>query len=76
MPLYEYHCETCQADVEVLVRSVQEVPECPECHSHELTKQLSAPAAPAMVGASLPVRQPSGGGTCGRPQCGTGCMFD
>ena len=74
MPLYEYHCKSCDANVEVLVRNDREKPECPQCHSTKLEKQLSAPAAPSIAGAanSLPIQ----GGTCGRPQCGSGCMFE
>ena len=75
MPLYEYHCASCDHDVEVLVRNAQELPECPECGSQKMQKLLSVPAAPSMTSGSLPMADHQGGG-CGRPQCGTGrCMF-
>lgn len=74
MPLYEYECKECHRVVEVLIRS-SEKPECPQCGSKKLDKQLSVPAAPAMGTGSLPVcGVPQA--TCGKPQCGSGCMFD
>jgi putative FmdB family regulatory protein len=73
MPLYEYHCQACQHDVEVLVRNSQEKPECPDCGSKKLEKLLSVPATPSIASGSLPVANQGG---CGRPQCGSGgCMF-
>jgi putative FmdB family regulatory protein len=74
MPLYEYQCNDCHKVVEVLVRS-SEKPECPECGSVKLEKQLSIPASPSTGSSSLPVSDASQA-TCGRPQCGSGCMFD
>ncbi|MGN6546991.1 MAG: FmdB family zinc ribbon protein [Aureliella sp.] len=76
MPLYEFHCERCDHDVEVLLRSSSEKPTCPDCGSDSLEKLLSVPAAPSIASGSLPVCGPSDPGTCGRPQCGSGrCMF-
>lgn len=40
MPIYEYACKGCGHAFETLVRS-DTVPECPQCHSTELEKQLS-----------------------------------
>lgn len=40
MPIYEYACPQCGHAFEALVRS-DTVPECPNCHSTELEKQLS-----------------------------------
>jgi len=58
MPLYEYLCESCQQQVEILVRG-DETPECPECGGNQLCKQLSVPAAHSgKASGSLP----SGGG--------------
>ena len=76
MPLYEYQCKKCDSLVEILVRRDDESPECPECGSQKLEKQLSVAAAPAVSGAKLPVCAPSETPTCGRPQCGSGCMFE
>ncbi len=68
MPLYEYLCEACGANLELLVRGGEQ-PQCSRCGSNRLAKQLSAPAAPVVSGGQLPMQQ---GGNCGRPQCGTG----
>jgi putative FmdB family regulatory protein len=70
MPLYEYTCQSCRQDFELLVRG-SERPECPECGSPKLAKRLSVPAAHVAGASSLPVCQPSGGG-CALPQCGSG----
>ena len=40
MPIYEYACTDCGHHFEALVRS-DTVPECPQCHSTALDKQLS-----------------------------------
>jgi len=72
MPLYEYHCRECGREFEVLVRGSEQI-ECPHCHSAKLEKLLSVPAAPSSSDRSLPVAAPPG--TCGRPQCGSGCMY-
>jgi putative FmdB family regulatory protein len=74
MPLYEYHCPSCDQTVEVLLRTVDERAECPSCGTKKLEKLLSVAASPAISGGRLPTAQPSEG-TCGRPQCGSGCMF-
>lgn len=69
MPLYEFHCDKCAKDSEVLVRSVKwEGTPCPHCGSTKLSKKLSLFAS-ASAGEDAP--------TCsGQPQscglCGTG----
>lgn len=75
MPLYEYECNDCEQAVEVLVRRPDEKVECPTCHSDEMTRLMSAPAAPNMkAGGSLPVASSGDGGACGAPRCcGGGC---
>lgn len=70
MPLYEYRCDKCGKDCELLVRNESDV-KCPQCGSVKLARQLSVVAAPAggSRSAELPME------TCGRPQCGMGrCM--
>ncbi len=46
MPLYEYHCQNCGQEVELLVGDRQQ-PACPDCGSEKLTKLLSVVASPA-----------------------------
>ncbi len=44
MPLYDFICRACGCAFEVLVRG-SDRPSCPQCQSHDLAKQVSAPAA-------------------------------
>ncbi len=44
MPIYEYTCKNCGAQLELLVRG-DETPQCPKCQSKRLEKQFSIPAA-------------------------------
>lgn len=70
MPLYEYRCQKCGEDCELLVRNDNDV-KCPQCGSMKLARQLSVVAAPSSGAkmADLPMS------ACGRPQCGQGrCM--
>ena len=72
MPLYEYECDQCHQQAEVLVRG-SEKPTCPKCGSVKLTKLLSVPAAHSHSSDSaLPMCSPMPGGMCGRPMCGMG----
>jgi putative FmdB family regulatory protein len=41
MPLYDYDCRACGHQFETLIRTGGPAPECPECHSQELERQLS-----------------------------------
>ncbi len=71
MPLYEYACQACHADFELLIRGADE-PVCPTCGSRELAKQFSVPAAHTAGSSSLPVCGPPSPAGCGLPQCGQG----
>lgn len=42
MPIYEYSCDSCGHDFELLIRGSEE-PACPSCASVELTRKLSLP---------------------------------
>ncbi len=42
MPIYEYICDSCGNEFELLVRG-SETPACPECANAELTRKLSLP---------------------------------
>ncbi len=52
MPLFEYRCEGCHQEFEVLVRS-GEKPACPKCESTKLEKLISAHAAHVGGGLSM-----------------------
>ena len=78
MPLYEYRCNECTAEFEVLVRTVSSDPRpsCPACGATEVRKVLSLVAArPSRRGESgaleTALAQPRGGGCCGGA-CGCG----
>jgi len=70
MPLYEYSCQDCHSEFELLIRG-SETPHCPECAGERLDKLLSVPAAHA-AGRDLPTCRPAPSGGCGLPQCGQG----
>jgi putative FmdB family regulatory protein len=65
MPIYEYVCDQCHSEFELLIRGGEEA-KCPECGNERLDKQFSVPASHGS-GADLPLA-----GTCGRPECGLG----
>ena len=44
IPIYEYSCQDCGCDFEVLVRDDQ-APVCPDCKSTSLQRQFSLPSA-------------------------------
>lgn len=72
MPIFEYACEECGHEFELLVRS-DTVLECPICQSTQLEKQLSVFATaesgptpmPAMAGPCGSCGHPDGPGACG-----------
>ncbi len=78
MPIYEFHCDKCEKDSEVLVRSSNwKGTRCPHCGSTKLSKQLSvfastvaAEGAPCCKGGACEVspcatEAGSCGGCCG-----------
>ena len=65
MPLYEYLCRDCDREVEVLVRTPDEKPDCPACGSDKLMKLLSVPAAPASQADAGPPPTGPCGSACG-----------
>ncbi|MGO8839107.1 MAG: FmdB family zinc ribbon protein [Limisphaerales bacterium] len=69
MPIYEFHCEKCKRDSEILVRSSDwKGTECPHCGSKKLSKKFSVFAS-ANAGGGEPSSGNGGGGHC----CGGGC---
>jgi putative FmdB family regulatory protein len=67
MPIYEYACQDCGREFEMLVRA-DTVPDCPQCHSTQLHKQLSVFATAASESAAAPAPAPAMAGPCG--SCG------
>lgn len=72
MPIYEFHCEKCEQDSEILVRSSRwKGTKCPHCGSAKLSEMLSVFASSG-GGQSSAKRSCGGGGSCGRGACGSG----
>jgi len=72
MPLFEFVCEKCAMQNEILVRG-NEKPRCPACGSTRLTKQASA-FAPA-VARNAPEAAPcASAGSCSQA-AGGGCPY-
>ena len=69
MPIYDYRCEDCGTDFELLVRSDTTL-ECPRCHGARLERRLSLPA-PAAAGGRQ--QGASGAGQSGGGCCGGSC---
>lgn len=56
MPLFEYHCEPCEATFELLVRTANETVACPICGSNKTPEKLMSAAAGRVSSASsLPI---------------------
>jgi len=67
MPIYEFHCEACEHDSEILVRSTDwKNAECPHCGSKKLAKKFSTFAS-ASAGESF------SGTKSSSHSCGGGC---
>jgi len=73
MPIYEFHCEKCEQDSEILVRSSDwQGTKCPHCGSAKISKKFSTFAASGGSGSSnSPACVPRGGG--GGGCCGGHC---
>ena len=69
MPIYEFHCQKCGKDSELLVRSSRwEGTACPKCGSTKLAKKISVFASAAggeSSGADSCSGNPSSCGMCG-----------
>lgn len=71
MPIYEFHCEACDKDSEVLVRSSKwEGTPCPHCGATRLRKQLSVFASSGGGAAEFGGECSGVPRSCGK--CGTG----
>jgi putative FmdB family regulatory protein len=68
MPIYEFHCEKCERDSEILVRSSDwKGTECPHCGSKKLSKKFSVFASAGSE------ESHSGGNGGGGHCCGGSC---
>jgi putative FmdB family regulatory protein len=68
MPIFEFHCEQCDRDSEILIRSKDwQGTKCPNCGSKKLSKKLSVFASRTAGAADAPACTgvPSSCGMCG-----------
>ncbi len=70
MPIYEYVCMECESHFEELVRNGEQ-PDCPDCSSANVRRQLSVFAMSGGT-AEQPTFRSSGGGGCCGGSCGCG----
>lgn len=69
MPIYEFHCEQCAQDSEIIVRSSDwKGTKCPHCGSTKLSKKFSVFASATAGQPSAPSCGATSGGCC----CGGG----
>ncbi len=61
MPIYEYHCPTCDKEFEELVRG-DEIPPCPYCDGNKSEKLMSRPCFHVSGDGGGDYAPPSGGG--------------
>lgn len=78
MPIFEYHCHTCQERVELLIRSTGVQPVCPTCGNPLSDKLFSVPNV--LTGRSQPPARPTCCGReeqCDEPACAhqDGCRY-
>jgi putative FmdB family regulatory protein len=66
MPLFEFACEKCGREMELLVRHAEE-PNCPDCGSRRMRKLLPIVAAPGRD------REEPGRGEMPAGPCGSAC---
>ena len=66
MPIYEFHCEACKKDSEILVRSSNwKGAKCPHCGSTKLDKKLSVFASQGGGSGAGAACDSGGGSGCG-----------
>jgi putative FmdB family regulatory protein len=75
MPLFEYACQECDKQFELLVRG-SEIPECPSCHSTALQRRLSVFAAHTNGSGSASSVAVGACGTCGDPRGPGSCSMN
>lgn len=71
MPIFEYHCSSCDDDFEMLVKSAEagEQVACPACDGDDVAKKFSSFATGAGAPDFSAAATPAAGRSCG-PGCG------
>ena len=76
MPIFEYVCQACKNQFELLVRESTKI-ECPQCKSAKLEKQLSVFAAVSKGAGSVQREMPVAPcGSCGDPRGAGSCSMN
>lgn len=75
MPLFEYECQSCHHQFELLVRESTTF-ECPACQGRELTRQLSVFAVSAGSRSTPAPRAMGPCGSCGHPDGPGSCSVN
>jgi len=75
MPIYEYECNSCGKEFELLVRNSSHAPECPGCRGTELRKKMSAFAAITGAASSAHPELPPACQGCGHAGGPGACAF-
>ena len=75
MPIYAYKCGDCSHQFESLVQG-STVPECPQCQTQNLEKQLTAFAVGATEGRVELGDSPGACGSCGDPRGPGSCSLN
>ena len=71
MPIYEFHCEKCGKDSEILVRSAKwDGTKCPHCGSSKLDKKFSTFAGTGTGMGAVKTPEKKYGHRCGGGGCG------
>lgn len=65
MPIYEYHCNTCEQNFEYLVFRSQEPDCCPACSSSQIIRKMSICGFVSKGGAGEPVKTAASSSSCG-----------
>ena len=76
MPIFEYICEACQEEFDVLVMGETRA-SCPQCQGERLTKKLSVFSVSSKAASPAPREMaPAGCGSCGDPRGPGACKMD
>ncbi|MBM61850.1 MAG: FmdB family transcriptional regulator [Acidobacteria bacterium] len=75
MPIYEFQCDNCQHDFEILVYS-STTPTCPACASLSVQKRLSAFAVGHANTRTIQSAPQGACGSCGDPRGAGACSLN
>ena len=72
MPIYEYTCQSCQSEFELLIGPSSGKPGCPDCGSKKVQKKFSTFAAHQPSASMSACSEGGCPGSSGAPACGGG----